>query len=84
MTLAVKLQEMFGCAEGPVLLNGDLPVTLELLSQLAARCNAPAICGDSGLGAIAMSAGKCVAATRSIPGRITDDRCTNRQNQKAR
>ena len=32
VTLAVKLQEMFGCAEGPVLLNGDLPVTLELLS----------------------------------------------------
>ena len=30
--LAVKLQEMFGCAEGPVLLDGDLPVTLELLS----------------------------------------------------
>ncbi len=32
VTLAVKLQEMFGCAEGPVLLNGSLPITLELLS----------------------------------------------------
>ena len=30
--LAVKLQEMFGCAEGPVLLDGNLPITLELLS----------------------------------------------------
>jgi len=30
--LSVKLQEMFGCEDGPTLLNGKLPVTLELLS----------------------------------------------------
>lgn len=30
--LSVKLQEMFGCSQGPLLLNGALPVTLELLS----------------------------------------------------
>ena len=30
--LSVKLQEMFGCSQGPILLNGALPVTLELLS----------------------------------------------------
>ena len=32
VVLAVKLQEMFGCTQGPVLLNGTFPVTLELLS----------------------------------------------------
>ncbi|MFL0765373.1 MAG: ATP-dependent helicase HrpB [Prochlorococcus sp.] len=30
--LSVKLQEMFGCEDGPTLLDGKLPVTLELLS----------------------------------------------------
>ncbi len=30
--LAVKLQEMFGCEQGPSVLDGELPVTLELLS----------------------------------------------------
>jgi len=30
--LAVKLQEMFGCDDGPHVLDGRLPVTLELLS----------------------------------------------------
>ena len=30
--LAVKLQEMFGCTDSPRLLNGHLPITLELLS----------------------------------------------------
>ena len=30
--LSVKLQEMFGCEDGPKLINGKLPVTLELLS----------------------------------------------------
>lgn len=30
--LSIKLQEMFGCSQGPILLNGALPVTLELLS----------------------------------------------------
>ena len=30
--LSVKLQEMFGCDQAPILLNGALPVTLELLS----------------------------------------------------
>jgi len=30
--LAVKLQEMFGCDQGPSVLNGTIPVTLELLS----------------------------------------------------
>ena len=30
--LAVKLQEMFGCDQGPCVLDGELPVTLELLS----------------------------------------------------
>jgi ATP-dependent helicase HrpB len=30
--LAVKLQEMFGCLETPRVLEGRLPVTLELLS----------------------------------------------------
>ena len=30
--LSVKLQEMFGSRQGPILLNGALPVTLELLS----------------------------------------------------
>ena len=30
--LSVKLQEMFGSSQGPILLNGALPVTLELLS----------------------------------------------------
>jgi len=30
--LSVKLQEMFGCSQGPLILNGTLPVTLELLS----------------------------------------------------
>lgn len=30
--LAVKLQEMFGCTDSPQLLDGRLPVTLELLS----------------------------------------------------
>ena len=30
--LAVKLQEMFGCDDGPHVLNGRIPVTLELLS----------------------------------------------------
>ena len=30
--LSVKLQEMFGSSEGPILLNGTLAVTLELLS----------------------------------------------------
>ena len=32
VVLAVKLQEMFGCTTSPHLLNGDLPITLELLS----------------------------------------------------
>ena len=32
VVLAVKLQEMFGCIESPHLLNGDLPITLVLLS----------------------------------------------------
>lgn len=32
VVLAVKLQEMFGCVEGPAVLDGRLPVTLELLS----------------------------------------------------
>ena len=32
ITLAVKLQEMFGCDRGPSVLHGRLPVTLELLS----------------------------------------------------
>ena len=32
VVLAVKLQEMFGCADSPQLLDGRLPVTLELLS----------------------------------------------------
>lgn len=32
VVLAVKLQEMFGCRSGPTVLNGQLPVTLELLS----------------------------------------------------
>ena len=32
VVLAVKLQEMFGCGLGPCVLNGRLPVTLELLS----------------------------------------------------
>lgn len=32
VVLAVKLQEMFGCSTGPTVLNGQLPVTLELLS----------------------------------------------------
>ncbi|MEA5411097.1 ATP-dependent helicase C-terminal domain-containing protein [Synechococcus sp. BA-120 BA3] len=30
--LAVKLQEMFGCLEGPMVLDGRLPVRVELLS----------------------------------------------------
>jgi len=30
--LAVKLQEMFGCLEGPTVLDGRLPVRVELLS----------------------------------------------------
>ncbi|MBB6523096.1 ATP-dependent helicase HrpB [Pseudoteredinibacter isoporae] len=30
--LAVKLQEMFGCSESPKLLNGKLPISLQLLS----------------------------------------------------
>ena len=30
--LAVKLQEMFGCEKGPFVLDGALPITLELLS----------------------------------------------------
>ena len=30
--LAVKLQEMFGCETGPTVLQGELPVTVELLS----------------------------------------------------
>ena len=30
--LAVKLQEMFGCDKGPCVLEGALPITLELLS----------------------------------------------------
>ena len=30
--LSVKLQEMFGSSEDPILLNGTLAVTLELLS----------------------------------------------------
>ena len=32
IVLSVKLQEMFGCEEGPAVLNGKLPVTIELLS----------------------------------------------------
>ena len=32
IVLSVKLQEMFGCLEGPAVLNGQLPVTIELLS----------------------------------------------------
>ena len=32
VVLAVKLQEMFGCTDSPHLLNGNLPITLELLS----------------------------------------------------
>ena len=32
IVLSVKLQEMFGCLEGPAVFNGQLPVTLELLS----------------------------------------------------
>lgn len=32
VVLAVKLQEMFGCEQGPTVLDGSLPVTLELLS----------------------------------------------------
>ena len=32
MILAVKLQEMFGSDDGPHVLNGRIPVTLELLS----------------------------------------------------
>ncbi len=32
VVLAVKLQEMFGCAELPPLLGGRLPITVELLS----------------------------------------------------
>ena len=32
ITLSVKLQEMFGCRQGPSLLHGRLPVTIELLS----------------------------------------------------
>jgi len=32
VVLAVKLQEMFGCTTSPHLLNGALPITLELLS----------------------------------------------------
>ncbi len=32
VVLAVKLQEMFGCTDSPQLLNGNLPITLELLS----------------------------------------------------
>lgn len=32
VVLAVKLQEMFGCDQGPSVLEGQLPVTLELLS----------------------------------------------------
>ena len=32
VVLAVKLQEMFGSSAGPTVLNGQLPVTLELLS----------------------------------------------------
>ena len=30
--LAVKLQEMFGCASTPELLGGNLPITVQLLS----------------------------------------------------
>ena len=32
VVLAVKLQEMFGCLNGPTVLRGQLPVTLDLLS----------------------------------------------------
>ena len=32
IVLSVKLQEMFGSLEGPAVLNGQLPVTIELLS----------------------------------------------------
>ncbi|MBL6741664.1 MAG: ATP-dependent helicase HrpB [Synechococcus sp. BS301-5m-G53] len=32
VVLAVKLQEMFGCDDGPHVLHGRIPVTLELLS----------------------------------------------------
>lgn len=32
IVLSVKLQEMFGCLEGPAVFNGQLPVTIELLS----------------------------------------------------
>ena len=32
VVLSVKLQEMFGCLKGPAVLNGQLPVTIELLS----------------------------------------------------
>ncbi|MGC6483693.1 MAG: ATP-dependent helicase HrpB [Synechococcus sp.] len=32
VVLAVKLQEMFGCVQGPFVLGGSVPVTLELLS----------------------------------------------------
>ena len=32
VVLAVKLQEMFGCEQGPTVLGGTRPVTLELLS----------------------------------------------------
>jgi ATP-dependent helicase HrpB len=32
VVLSVKLQEMFGRLEGPAVLNGQLPVTIELLS----------------------------------------------------
>ncbi len=32
VVLSVKLQEMFGCLQGPTVLNGELCITLELLS----------------------------------------------------
>ena len=32
VVLAVKLQEMFGCDDGPFVFDGRIPITLELLS----------------------------------------------------
>ena len=68
VTLAVKLQKCLVAPRDLSCLTATCPSPWSSSPQLAAPCNEPVICGDSGMAATAMFAGKCVAAIPSTPG----------------
>ena len=84
VVLAVKLQEMFGCETGPTVLQGELPVTVELLSPAGDPRRERVISRVSGMAAMPVFARRCGGDTRNIHGRRSPGQPGQRRAQNAK